>query len=80
MLRISIPIVKAIGVAMGASYQQSIQQVLKEREGELETLYSQHMVGVRHNASVQGREQILQAIARGYLGLENWQTISTTNP
>ena len=75
MLRISIPIVKAIGVAMGASYQQSIQQVLKEREGELEILHSQHMLGVRHNASVQGRHGILQSVARDYLDLDNWQEV-----
>ena len=75
MLRVSIPIVKAIGVAMGASYQQSIQQVLKERESELEAFHSRHMLGVRHNASVPGRAQILQAIGRDYLGLENWQEI-----
>lgn len=80
MLRISIPIVKAIGVAMGASYQQSIQQVLKEREAELDRMHSQQMLGVRHNASVQDRERILQAIARDYLGLDNWQMISMTNP
>ncbi|MEA5599118.1 protelomerase family protein, partial [Rivularia sp. UHCC 0363] len=79
MLRISIPIVKAIGTAMGASYQQSIQQVLKEREAELETMHSQQMLGVRHNASVQGRDSILQSIARDYLDLENWQEISATS-
>lgn len=75
MLRISIPIVKAIGSAMGASYQQSIQLVLKEREEELERFHSQHLLGVRHNASVQGREQILQQVARNYLSLDNWQDV-----
>ena len=75
MLRISIPIVKTIGVAMGATYQQAIQLVLKEREAELEAFHSLHLLGVRHNASVMGRETILQTIARDYLGLDNWQQI-----
>ena len=67
--------VKAIGTAMGASYQQSIQQVFKERHAELESFHSRHLLGVRHNAAVRDRERILQTIARDYLGLENWQSV-----
>ncbi len=73
MLRVSIPVIKAIGKPMGATYQQAIQQTLKERETELESFHRQHLLGVRHNASVVDRSQILQRIARDYLGLEDWQ-------
>jgi hypothetical protein len=72
-LRISIPTVKALATLMGANYQPAIQQVLKERAGELEELHQRLMLGTRHNAAVLRREEVLQAIARDYLGLDNWQ-------
>lgn len=60
---------------MGANYQPAIQQVLKDREAELEELHRRLMLGSRHNASVKGKDEILKAIARDYLGLENWQEV-----
>ncbi|WP_448598301.1 protelomerase family protein [Thermoleptolyngbya sp.] len=74
-LRISIPTVKALATLMGANYQPAIQQVLKERAGELEELHQRLMLGTRHNAGVFKKEEILRAIARDYLGLDNWQEV-----
>ncbi len=74
-LRISIPTVKALASLMGANYQPAIQQVLKERAGELDELHQRLMLGTRHNAGVFRKEEILRAIARDYLGLDNWQDI-----
>jgi hypothetical protein len=75
MLRISIPPIKAIASAMGANYQPIIQQVLKERQQELDELHRRLMLGTRHNASVNKKDEILQAIAQQYLELDNWQEI-----
>ncbi|WP_448596630.1 protelomerase family protein [Thermoleptolyngbya sp.] len=74
-LRISIPTIKALANLMGANYQPAIQQVLKERAGELEELHQRLMLGTRHNARIFKKEEILQAIARDYLGLDNWQEV-----
>lgn len=74
-LRISIPTIKGLASAMGANYQPAIQEVLKDREGELEELHRRLMLGSRHNASVKGKDEILKAIAREYLGLENWNEV-----
>jgi len=48
LIRISIPPVKA-SLHFGANYQPTIQQVLKEREDELNELHSRLMLGFRHN-------------------------------
>ncbi|MBD3886384.1 hypothetical protein IFO70_32370 [Phormidium tenue FACHB-886] len=74
-LRISIPIIKALATPLGASYQSAIQQVLKERETELEEHHNRLMIGSRHNAGVRGKEEILKSIARDYLGVENWNDV-----
>jgi len=71
-LRISIPAIKGLASAMGANYQKVIQAVLQQREEELAAHHSQLMIGVRHNATVRGKDELLQDIARDYLELENW--------
>jgi len=58
---------------MGANYQPAIQEILKERAGELEEHHSRLLIGTRHNASVNRKNDVLQAIVRDYLELENWQ-------
>lgn len=74
-LRISIPTIKGLASAMGANYQRAIQDVLKERAGELDEHHSRLMIGTRHNAGVSEKDEVLKAIARDYLGLENWNQV-----
>ena len=63
LIRISIPPVKALASALGANYQPTIQQVLKEREDELNQLHARLMLGFRHNATVPRKDELLAAIA-----------------
>lgn len=74
-LRISIPTIKGLASAMGANYQPAIQEVLKERSKELEEHHSRLLIGTRHNAGVSKKDEVLRAIARDYLGLENWSEV-----
>lgn len=74
-LRISIPTIKGLASAMGANYQPAIQEVLKERATELDEHHSRLMIGTRHNAGVNNKDELLRAISRDYLGLENWQSV-----
>ncbi|NJR57524.1 MAG: hypothetical protein HC769_00880 [Cyanobacteria bacterium CRU_2_1] len=74
-LRISIPTIKGLAGAMGASYQPAIQEVLKERASELEEHHSRLLIGTRHNASVRNKNQVLRAIGRDYLGLDNGKQV-----
>lgn len=76
-LRISIPVIKAIGSAVGATYQPAIQQVLKHRAAELQQHHSDLLIGSRHNAQVGRKTQLLQTIAQDYLGLDNWQRVKS---
>jgi Telomere resolvase len=71
-MRISIPTIKGLASAMGANYQKAIQDILKDRGNELEEHHSRLLIGTRHNARVIKKDEVLQAIARDYLGLENW--------
>ncbi|MFQ3638049.1 MAG: protelomerase family protein, partial [Cyanobacteriota bacterium] len=73
-LRISIPAIKGLASAMGASYQPAIQKVLQERAQELEELHSRLMLGTRHNARVR-KDEILKLVARNYLKLEGWDAV-----
>ena len=72
LIRISIPPVKALASALGANYQPTIQQVLKDRENELNQLHSRLMLCFRHNATVPRKDELLKAIARDFLNLDNW--------
>lgn len=74
-LRISIPTIKGLASAMGANYQPAIQEVLKERATELDEHHSRLLIGTRHNAGVNNKDELLRAISRDYLGLENWQSV-----
>lgn len=74
-IRVSIPAIKGIAGAMGASYQAAIQDVMKLRANELELHHRNLMLGSRHNAGVRRKDEILQAIARDYLALDNWQQV-----
>jgi hypothetical protein len=74
-LRISIPTIKGLASAMGANYQRAIQDMLKERAGELNVHHSRLMIGTRHNAGVSKKDEVLKAIAQQYLGLENWHEV-----
>lgn len=71
-LRVSIPTIKGLASAMGANYQKAIQDILKDRRNELEEHHSRLLIGTRHNAGVLRKDEVLQTIARDYLGLENW--------
>lgn len=62
-LRISIPIIKELASPLNANYQPVIQDVLKEREPELDAHHRQWMLGVRHNATVSMKSDILESIA-----------------
>jgi len=75
LFRLSIPPVKALASAIGANYQATIQQVLKERESELNELHARLMLGFRHNATVPHKQQLLQAIAKDFLQLETWADV-----
>lgn len=74
-MRISIPTIKGLASAMGANYQKAIQDILKERQNELEEHHSRFLIGTRHNAGVIRKDEVLQALAHDYLGLENWQDV-----
>jgi hypothetical protein len=74
-LRVSIPAIKGIAGAMGASYQAAIQEVMRQRNNELELHHRNLMLGSRHNAGVRRKDEILQQIARDYLALDNWQQV-----
>lgn len=58
---------------MGANYQPAIQQVIKEREPELEEHHRRFLIGTRHNATIRNKDLILKQIAQTYLGLDTWQ-------
>lgn len=77
-LRISISTVKSLTSAMGASYQSAIQEVMKQREEELKEHHDHLLIGNRHNAGVLQKDEVLQAIARDYLGLPNWEDVKYT--
>jgi hypothetical protein len=71
-LRISVSIIKALGGLVGATYQPVIMEVLKEQEAAIDEIHRRFMIGVRHNVSVD-KDAALKAIARDYMGVENWQ-------
>lgn len=74
-LRISIPTIKALASAFGANYQPAIQNVLKDRENELDQLHTRFLLGSRYNVTVHNRTEILQAIANDFLLLDHWQEV-----
>jgi len=78
-LRISFPSIRSLAVLVGASYLPAIKEVIAEKEAEIEEIHERYMIGSRHNRSVQDKDAVLQAIARDYLGIPNWQEATYVN-
>ena len=66
-VRISIPLIKTIGLPMKATYQPAIQHVLEQRKEELENLHQHWMTGQRHNAQVKNLDEIVDQIQHDIL-------------
>lgn len=75
-VRISVTVIKALGKLIESTYQPAIQEALKERVEEIDEIHSRFMLGARHNRSIEDKDGIIQAIARDYLGVDNWQEAS----
>ena len=71
-LRISVSIIKALGSLVSATYQPVIMEVLNEQKSAIDEMHQRFMLGSRHNVSID-KDSVLQAIARDYMGVENWQ-------
>ncbi|MDB9524824.1 protelomerase family protein [Oscillatoria sp. CS-180] len=71
-LRISVSIIKALGSLVGATYQPVIMEVLEEQRHTIDEIHERFLLGARHNVRVD-KDNVLQAIARDYMGVENWQ-------
>ncbi|MEM1279686.1 MAG: hypothetical protein AAGG53_06575, partial [Cyanobacteria bacterium P01_H01_bin.152] len=69
---ISFPLVKSLAVLVGAGYQPAIKAVFDEKAAEIDEIHERFMIGSRQNRSVQDKDSVLQAIARDYIGLDNW--------
>lgn len=78
-LRISFPSVRSLAVLVGASYLPAIKEVITEKETEINEIHGRYMIGSRHNRSVPDKDAVLQAIARDYLNLPNWQEATYVN-
>ncbi len=78
-LRISFPSIRSLAVLVGASYLPAIKEAIAEKEAEIEEIHERYMIGSRHNRSVQDKDAVLQAIARDYLGIPNWQEATYVN-
>lgn len=53
--------------------------VIAEKEAEIEEIHERYMIGSHHNRSVQDKDAVIQAIARDYLGIPNWQEATYIN-
>lgn len=78
-LRISFPSIRSLAVLVGASYLPAIRKVIAEKEAEIDDIHERYMIGSRHNRSVPDKDAVLQAIARDYLGIPNWQEATYVN-
>ena len=78
-LRISFPSVRSLAVLVGASYLPAIREVMKDKEAEIDQIHERYTIGSRHNRSVLDKDKVLQAIARDYLGIPNWQEATYVN-
>jgi hypothetical protein len=67
-LRISIPIIKELAIPFGATYQPAIQRVMAERADEIEAIHARLLLGVRHNASVLDKDEIVQSLIQSLQG------------
>jgi hypothetical protein len=78
-LRISFPSIRSLAVLVGASYLPAIREAMSEKEAEINDIHERYLIGSRHNRSVLNKDAVLQAIARDYLGLPNWQEATYVN-
>lgn len=78
-LRISFPSVRSLAVLVGASYLPAIKEVMEDKEAEINEVHERYMISSRHNRSVTDKDGVLQAIARDYLGIANWQEATYVN-
>jgi len=69
----------SLAVLVGASYLPAIKEVIAEKEAEIEEIHERYMIGSRHNRLVQDKDAVLQAIARDYLGIPNWEEATYVN-
>lgn len=74
-IRIGILPVKALASKMGADYQAQIQAALQQRREEIEQMHQSLLLGSKHNRTLSNKDELLQAIARDYLHLTNWQDV-----
>jgi hypothetical protein len=74
-IRIGILPIKALASKMGADHQAQIQAALQQRREEIEQMHQRLMLGSKHNRSLFNKDEVLQAIARDYLHLANWQDV-----
>lgn len=73
-IRISVPIIKALGSLIGATYQPAIQEAMRLRASEIDEIHARFLIGSRHNRSID-KDAVLQAVARDYMGVSNWQEV-----
>lgn len=78
-LRISFPSIRSLAVLVGASYLPAIKEVIAQKEAEIDEIHQRYLIGSRHNRSVLDKDAVLQAIARDYLGIPNWQEATYAN-
>jgi hypothetical protein len=55
------------------------REVIAEKEAEIEEIHERYMIGSRYKRSVQDKDAVLQAIARDYLSIPNWQEATYMN-
>lgn len=72
---IAVNPIKAIGAALKATYQPVILQVMDERKAEIDQAHQKWMLGNRHNRNVKNINQVLKAIAKEILNLDNWEQV-----
>jgi hypothetical protein len=62
-IRISFGSLKDIGKPLGATYQKAIESAIKNNQQAIDEHHANHLLGLRHNSSVDGYEQVVEAIA-----------------
>jgi hypothetical protein len=57
-----------LAIPFGATYQPAIQRVMAERADEIEAIHARLLLGVRHNASVLDKDEIVQSLIQSLQG------------
>lgn len=73
-VRISVPVIKSLGILIGATYQPAIQEALQARASEIDEVHKRFLIGSRHNRNID-KDAVLQAIARDCMGVSHWQDV-----